>query len=63
MTYHAATDYHHFSFLCLYAFISYQHCLLLFKSNSAGLKIPIFKYDSLKNLHTVQIWSRMTELT
>ena len=53
MTYRAAVDYHHFSFLCLYAFISYQHCLLL--SNSADLKIPVLKYDSLKNFHTVQL--------
>ena len=43
MTYRAAVDYHHFSFLCLYAFISYQHCLLLFKFNSANLKIPVLK--------------------
>ena len=52
-----------FHFFVYNAFISYRHRLLLFELNSTGHEIRIFKYDSLKILHTVQIRSRSTELT
>ena len=45
-------------------FISlFRHRLLLFKFNLTDHKIRIFKYDCLKSVHTVQIWSRSTELS
>lgn len=56
-------NYHCSSFLCLYAFIYYQRCLLLFKFNSTDHNICTFKYETLKSLRTLRLWSRSTELT